>query len=307
MAKRGDRFIIRRPTPPETIGGGVVIDAHGQKYRFGLKTIERLQQKMQLTPKEQLLERLKTEKLLSQLEACKELHLSEVEFKRDVLQFKSICILPSGDVTSLAVVSSLKSHVAAELTRYHNDFPLRSGMNKAELISRFVDQYPKKLITWLVDEGVKQNWYKGVGPYIALTSFKPHPPEQWKKRVDHVLQALEKEHVKVTPLLEHLEVQHIPNELHSDISHYLVYQKLVFQLDEKLFIHVKPFKHAISCLYKQTGQQFSLQDAKEILELSRKYVVPFVEKLDQLGLTIRHEKEREWRVDQLENWLNSTS
>lgn len=45
VAKRGDRFILRRPSPQETIGGGWVIDPNGKKHRFGMKTIEELEKK----------------------------------------------------------------------------------------------------------------------------------------------------------------------------------------------------------------------------------------------------------------------
>src|SRR5699024_10646022 len=45
VVARGDRFIMRRPTPVETIGGGWVIDPEAGRYRFGVQTIERLRQK----------------------------------------------------------------------------------------------------------------------------------------------------------------------------------------------------------------------------------------------------------------------
>ena len=55
VTKRGDRFIIRRPSPQETIGGGWVIDPRGEKYRFGVQTIEELEKKKVGTPKERMI------------------------------------------------------------------------------------------------------------------------------------------------------------------------------------------------------------------------------------------------------------
>ena len=54
VTKRGDRFIISRPSPQETIGGGWVIEPRGEKYRFGDRTIEELEKKKVGTPKERI-------------------------------------------------------------------------------------------------------------------------------------------------------------------------------------------------------------------------------------------------------------
>jgi selenocysteine-specific elongation factor len=47
-----------------------------------------------------------------------------------------------------------------------------------------------------------------------------------------------------------------------------------------------------------------LQDAKEATGLSRKYLVPFLEKLDELKLTKRDEQERIWMTSHLEEWMS---
>src|SRR4051812_13494771 len=54
VTKRGDRFILRRPSPQETIGGGWVIEPRGKKYKFGYRTVEQLEQKKVGTPKERI-------------------------------------------------------------------------------------------------------------------------------------------------------------------------------------------------------------------------------------------------------------
>ncbi len=54
VTKRGDRFILRLPSPQETIGGGWVIDPRGEKYRFGVQTIEELEKKKIGSPKERI-------------------------------------------------------------------------------------------------------------------------------------------------------------------------------------------------------------------------------------------------------------
>src|SRR5699024_2767365 len=44
VVTRGDRFIVRRATPIETLGGGWVMDPNGAQRRFGEQSIESLRQ-----------------------------------------------------------------------------------------------------------------------------------------------------------------------------------------------------------------------------------------------------------------------
>lgn len=77
LTKRGDRFILRRPSPAETIGGGWVIDPKGNKYRFGGKTIEELEKKKEGSPEERLIAVLAEAKSLTLPELIKRTGLKE--------------------------------------------------------------------------------------------------------------------------------------------------------------------------------------------------------------------------------------
>ncbi|MEW8987672.1 MAG: selenocysteine-specific translation elongation factor, partial [Bacillus sp. (in: firmicutes)] len=80
VTKRGDRFILRRPSPQETIGGGWVIDPKGEKYRFGHQTIEELAKKKEGSPTERLTAALIEAKSLSIDELIKRTSLDQEEF-----------------------------------------------------------------------------------------------------------------------------------------------------------------------------------------------------------------------------------
>ncbi|KHF37760.1 selenocysteine-specific translation elongation factor [Halalkalibacter okhensis] len=307
VTRRGDRFILRRPTPMETIGGGIVIDPHGEKYRFGEQTIEMLEQKMDATPIERLQQLLLDHKSLSLKDASKELNMTEVEMKELVNEGEQTYQLPTGEITSEKVVRSLKESFQMELERYHKDYPFRIGIKKAEMVQSYTHTYPKRLLEWLLVEGHKQGWFVISGPFAALPSHIPHAPKQWEKRVEHVLTSIKNEGLQVTPIAQHLAAQQLPIVLHEEVNHYLYQQELLYQIDEKLSIHREPFREAVTKLKAETEEVFTLKEAKDSTGLSRKYLVPFLEKLDKLGLTIRQEQERKWRVDEVENWLGNKS
>jgi selenocysteine-specific elongation factor len=59
-AARGDRYILRRPSPAETLGGGMVLDPHpkGRHKRFAPGVIERLESLAQGSPAQVYLQSL---------------------------------------------------------------------------------------------------------------------------------------------------------------------------------------------------------------------------------------------------------
>ncbi|WP_100404236.1 selenocysteine-specific translation elongation factor [Bacillus solitudinis] len=304
VTRRGDRFILRRPTPMETIGGGKVIDAHGEKYRFGQETVAILEKKKEGSPEEILMDALVEKKLLTMKDLAKQTDLPYETIDpiiNEMLEQKQLLQLPSNEITSKKVTDSLSSLIRKELERYHHDYSLREGIIKAELIQSYTKTYPKKLT-----EMVLQFYdFKVNGPFVSLAEFQAHPPKQWEKRIEHALGRLKEEALKVTPLADHFQAQQLPEDLYIDLIHYLTRQQIIFQIDDKHFLHVDPFINAVRELYINTKSHglFTLQEAKDSTGLSRKYLVPFLEKLDQLELTIRLENERKWRTEHVEKWI----
>ncbi len=45
LAARGDRLVIRRPSPPDTLGGGVIVDAHARRHGRSPEIIDRLRRR----------------------------------------------------------------------------------------------------------------------------------------------------------------------------------------------------------------------------------------------------------------------
>ncbi|WP_088105256.1 selenocysteine-specific translation elongation factor [Halalkalibacter urbisdiaboli] len=305
VTRRGDRFILRRPTPMETIGGGRVIDAHGERYRFGVETISMLAKKSEGTPEELITSVLIEKKLLPIQELAQQTGLQPETVQTIIEDMKGreeLFQLPSGEVTVRTVVHSLRDAVVQQLQAYHEQHPLREGIIKAELIQGLAKTFPKRLSEWLIQ--LHDDVFRVNGPYVASKSHQAHPPQQWGKRIEQAEKALKEEGLTVTPLEQHLQAQKIPETLYSDLLHYFTRQAIVYQLDEKLYIHQEPFKNAVLRLFSKSNTQFSLQQAKEVTELSRKYLVPFLEKLDQLELTSRLENERKWRTTNVEQFLN---
>jgi selenocysteine-specific elongation factor len=293
VAKRGDRFIIRRPSPQETIGGGWVIDPRGERYRFGLKTIEELEKKKEGTPKERIISALLEEKSLSIEELIKRTSLDRLELQ-ELLLNEEFLHYNKKEYTLRSIQNKIQEEIAERLSDFHETHPMKQGMNKAELLQLMQKDYQKQLIEYVLEQGVESALIGRKGQFIYHFDFTPHIPNNWQRRAEGLLADLKKDEYKVKYLEDYFKDAGIPGLLIPDLKRFLEDQKEIVPLDDQYYWHGDHFKQAVEKLKKGTGQDFEVGDAKEILELSRKYLILFLERLDQMQLTKRTENKRIW-------------
>ncbi|MEK5063850.1 selenocysteine-specific translation elongation factor [Cytobacillus sp. FSL R5-0596] len=293
VAKRGDRFILRRPSPQETIGGGWVIDPNGEKYRFGQKTIEDLSRKKEGTPKNRVKAALSEEKVLSLSEITAKTSLDEMTVQ-EILNEKDFLCINSKEFTLIAIQEVIEGEIADRLNEFHLENPMKQGVNKAELLQDMQNKYPKMLVEFVLNLGIEKKTFQRKGQFLQNEGFQPHVPKSWQKRTDNLLAELKKDGFKVKPFEEYYTSSGIPENLKGDLKRYLEDQEIAVPLDAQYFWHGDHFRSAVEELKKRTDAEFEVSSAKEVLGLSRKYMIPFLEKLDSLGMTRRTENKRIW-------------
>ncbi|MFD5853803.1 selenocysteine-specific translation elongation factor [Cytobacillus pseudoceanisediminis] len=293
VAKRGDRFILRRPSPQETIGGGWVIDPNGEKYRFGQKTIENLSRKKEGTPKDRIKAALSDDKVLTVSEITAKTSLDELTVK-EILKGEDFLSINSKEFTLVAIKEAVEEQIADRLNEFHLENPMKQGANKAELLQAMQNKYPKMLVEFVLNSGIEKNAFHRKGQYLQNKGFYPHVPKSWQKRTDNLLADLKKDGYKVKPFDEYYASAGIPEKLKGDLKRYLEDQEIVVPLDAQYYWHGDHFRKAVEELKKSTAAEFEVGNAKDVLGLSRKYMIPFLEKLDTLGMTRRAENKRIW-------------
>jgi selenocysteine-specific elongation factor len=293
VTKRGDRFIIRRPSPQETIGGGWVIDPRANKYRFGEKTMEELEKKKVGTPVERLKATLFEAKSLSVNELIKRTSLDE-ETVKSHLEQDDFIFYNGKEFTLTLVVTGIEEEILGRLSDYHENNPMKQGINKAELLQMMESRYPKTLLDFVVERGATIGKLSRNGQFVFLADFKPHVAKSWQKRVENLLEELKKDGLKTLHLVDYFKKAGIPDQLVPELRKFLEEQELIVALDEQFSYHGEVFMTAVDQLRKGTGAEFEVGEAKEILDLSRKYMIPFLERLDAKGLTKRVENKRVW-------------
>jgi selenocysteine-specific elongation factor len=294
LTKRGDRFILRRPSPQETIGGGWVIDPQGDKYRFGNETIEELEKKKEGTPKERVTAALYEAKSLSLSELIKRTALDKATLE-ELLEDAEFVFYNRKEYTLQMLINSIEEDIYDCIQEFHQTHSMRPGINKAELLQTMQTRFPKSLLDFVIENSILNGLLQRKEQFVSLANFHPQVPKSWQKRVENLLEELKKDGLKVRYYKDYFEASGIPNQLEVDLRRFLDEQELVIQLDEQFAYHGEVFKQAIDKLRGNTGTEFEVGDAKDILGLSRKYMIPFLERLDLKGITKRVDNKRVWQ------------
>ena len=294
LTKRGDRFILRRPSPQETIGGGWVIDPRGNKYRFGSQTIEELEKKKVGSPKERITAALLEAKSLPVHELIKRTALDEAAITAQ-LDAADFVFYNGKEYTLRILIHSIEEDIYDRLQDFHHQFPMKPGLNKAEIIQTLQKKFPKPLLDFVIENGIAHHAFKRSGQFVALEDFIPRVPNSWAKRAETLLDELKRDGLKVRYLNDYFASAGIPDQLSGDLKRFFEDTEQIVVLDDQFTYHGDVFKEAVSKLKDQTGLDFEVGDAKDILDLSRKYIIPFLEKLDALGLTTRADNKRIWK------------
>lgn len=295
VTKRGDTFILRRPSPQETIGGGWVIDPQGQKYRFGERTVAELEKKKVGTPAERMVSALMEAKSLSLDELLTRTSL-EKETLMQELESDDFVLYNGKEYTLRALVDVIEEELYNILRDFHTSSPMKKGLNKAELLQTLSKSYPNTVIDYSIDEGVKKNTFRREGQFISIGDFEPHVPNNWKTRTVNMLAKLKGDRMQVKYFKDYLTEAGIPDKIAADLKKFLEEEGSIVALDDQYYWHGEVFNEAVEKLKAQTDSEFDVGAAKEILGLSRKYMIPFLECMDNKGFTKRVENKRVWKI-----------
>ncbi|MGV3464761.1 MAG: selenocysteine-specific translation elongation factor [Heyndrickxia sp.] len=292
VAKRGDRFIIRRPSPYETIGGGWIIDPDGKRYKFGRETIAIFQKKKTGSFSERLHFLLEEEKALEKNIILSALSISQEKLEIEILNQE--WIVYEDFVTNRKIVNELFVAINSYLAKFHHLYPLRTGLTKAELIQNLQRQYPLHLIEYSLKQGLEQGKWEQKGPFIFNKDFSPHLPEKWIKPVTNMLESLKKDNWKVDNFILYMERAGIDSKISQEITQHLVDNGSIVRLNASIYWHKDVFWCYAHELKFKMNPSFDMQEAKTVLGFSRKYLVPFLETLDGVKLTVRKDNYRTW-------------
>ncbi|HNT53929.1 MAG TPA: selenocysteine-specific translation elongation factor [Anaerolineaceae bacterium] len=287
---RGDHYILRRPSPSETLGGGVVVDAQpvGRHRRFDPVILERLATLLHGAPADLLLRSVLRLDVCTLAQAAANAHLAPETAVAafDQLQCTGEIIKLDGDgVTALLIARSrwqaLTDQALAELAAYHRSHPLRTGSPREALKSRLkLEQrtYQALLKQWLDSGQIIES-----RNLLALAEFRVQLTSGQQEQMRALLARFAA--VPYTPP----SVKECITELGEDLYQVAVAQSYLLPVSAEVVF--RPVD--VAAMHQWVDDHLAahgilaVTEFRDAFNTSRKYALAFLEYLDALGVTVR--------------------
>ena len=280
---RGDRFILRYPSPAETIGGGQIINAQPgrRRKRFQPQVIEELELRASGTPGERLALAAQTDTPQRASELQKTLGFSHGEFSSALDEaLKAGLIRGLNDQLYWATQSwSQLVHAAvAELRSHHRENPLRLGMLRPQLQSRL--QIKLSLLDRLIEAEAQLTQDSN---FVRLKDHAIRFSPEQSAKAEGVIQALQADPYSPPGIAE---LNKIAGE---NVVRALSDMRRLVRVNESIAFAADSYDRLVSEIRRHISE-FDEIDAKTLRDkfgTSRKYSIAVLEHLDSLGITQR--------------------
>ena len=294
IAIRGDKFILRRPSPSETLGGGTIVDPQpkNRHKRFSKDDIKNLESLAQGSPADILLQSSQAlgPALLKDVILRSRLEKEQAQTAYAALRNEDQLICLEGDDLSVSkeklIISriqwnSISDQIDNVISEYHHSQPLKAGIPREELKSRInLSTHINNLIlSRLASNGVLVE----KGSLIAKPGFEITYSKVQQASIKELLEQFSQSPYSPPSIKECHTV------IGEDLTYALVETGELIQVSSEIIFRTQDFHSLVSKTrqYIEQNGQISVAEARDLFNTSRRYVLAFLEYLDSIGMTIR--------------------
>ena len=294
---RGDRFIIRVPSPAVTVGGGEVVDPNpGRKHRrFRPEVLARLETLARGTPAEVLLQTLERRGPLTVRDLIEVSGLGEAapEALAELFSTGDAVVLdavpepaPARLVVSRSWWSATTARMRDELAAYHARYPLRSGMSREELRSAL--RLDPRAYNGLLARAAADGLIVDEAATVRLPEHQVRFTPQQQQAVNDLL-ARFRAAPYATP-----SVKEAAALVGEEVLGVLLARGDLVQVSPEVLFLRETYEEMVERIRAHIQQQGSitLAQVRDLFQTSRKYAQALLEYLDGVGVTRRVGDER---------------
>ena len=299
VAVPGDRFILRGPYMIQTIGGGTILDIVPQRHKRNNKDLEGLYDMLLNGSEENKIE-FQIRKgghggrkilLLSTLLGMDEPSLREVITKlsekgRVVIIGKSVAIHSD-------LFSQYRQQLVSVLTTFHQQNPQKIGISKEELRTRLPGVEPA-VFQGALDITIAGGMVIVEKDRVMLASARS-AGDSAKEDTERIILKRLLETGYAPPSVKDLARELSKDEKYTkDVLERMAFHKKVVKVKYDLYFHgdiIDTLKKRVLDYFKHNKEMVPA-DFKAEIEVSRKYLIPLLEYLDEIKLTIRSGEKR---------------
>jgi selenocysteine-specific elongation factor len=308
VAVRGDHYILRRPSPSETLGGGVVIDPRPKKRhkRFSANVISSLESLSHGSPADILYQALASLDAASLREVIARANMDETPANAAAYELYAQGLLivldtgrPGADASpegagSLNPISLVISQeywnlaserIVSEVKSYHRTNPLRPGLSREELKSRLknLSRTSAKVFNAILNRLVMDGRLEEAGNLVRLPGFAIRFNAQQEASCNRLLAKF------AAAPYSPPSVKESQAEVGEDVFQALLETGRLVSVAPDVVFRRDDYDSMVAQLHQLIAQQgqVSAAQVRDHFNTSRKYALAFLEHLDANGITIR--------------------
>ncbi len=300
---RGDRFIIRQPSPSMTLGGGTIVSSHpGRRHRrFRPEIVRRLEVAAQGDPTEIILQALDASPPLTIAELGERTSLARADVEEALHKLngdgKLVFLTQSSPsaaspldrnllVASVSGWQRLMERLASLLNDYHQRQPLRQGIPREELKSRL--RLGARLFNEMMKQASRDGRVRQTQTIVHLPDHRVVFSSDQERRID-ALMATFKEQPHTPPSVNQAE-----KVVGQETLAALVEQGRLIKLTDSVLFDSEAYNDMVARIvaHLKTGNPITVARVRDMFGTSRKYALALLEHTDEQRITRRVGDER---------------
>jgi len=294
---KDDRFVIRSYSPIRTIGGGHVLNPiPGKHKRFKPEVIKGLKGLVESTPEEiidyHIKESLYRGVSYSDLKVMTNLPDKQLDQTMQNLLSKKTAVLADRENRIYVHQSSfekLKQVASRCLDAYHKANPLKAGMPKEELKSKFPSPASTKLFNLTLGQMIKEKMVAAEENTVRLALHKVSLAVDQSDIREKILNVYKKSGLTPPYFKELSKALNVDSARARDVLMLLVDEGIIVKTKEDLYFYadiINDLKKRLVDFLLSHGE-ITTPQFKDMTGASRKFVIPLIEYFDAKNVTLR--------------------
>ena len=291
---RGDRYILRRPSPSETIGGGVIVDHQpkGRHKRFDENVLKSLESLAQGSPSDILFEAALALNAASLKEMSTRSRLESTpanEALKELIADGRLILLENGapsissDILAMALPhwNVLQEKIFQLVDAYHKQFPLRRGISREELKSKL--KLTPRVFNAVIGFLAQNSLLVDLRGSVAKTGHEIKLNEQDQARVNGLMRRF------VENPFSPPNVKECQAEVGEEIFSALIELNELFAVSSDVVFKKQDYELIVKKIRAELEEKgtTTLAEVRDMLNTTRKYAQALLEHLDAINVTVR--------------------
>ncbi len=292
VALSGDRYIIRRFSPLETIGGGSILDPLPERRRRR-EELEDLHAFDKGTIVQKIESKIRKRGLLGAtlgfIEGWLYGDLQDMKKALEELQKAKKINHFNGTYFHAQLIESAREDIKGILRQFHKDNPLKPGMPKEELKSRIAFALKTPVSDSAFELLIKDSGISVEQDILRLTEFRAALSSVNSDIKDKVLSILEDSGFAPPLRPELQQMAGLQEREFNDLLRLMAKEGLIVKINDTIYITKKRYDLLIATLREAFSKrpELTVAELRDILKTSRKYALPLMEYLDSQRITLR--------------------